>query len=313
MDVTAAPCRAEPPADFRRRLDSPERTPAATQGKLPRLLDRWPGRGRLHPTGRQRVAAAAASAHCSSRRHRCFVASFPGDGGGMRLRRAALSGRAQAPSSRNEVEWSEQDYVSGLGGRVTAPSNGLVGGIRRREEGPSIPDTPAAQERTMRVKHTLMRAVRREVNWIQAAENAAGRRRTRRRAEAMTCTSILSNSSRSVATCARARAVPPPVRRSSCSRTYAVAASNTRSWWAMSVEPRDQAEPAIGRLEQHRAAVGLALGTSKVAVSGRSKRSGNNRHGVVVGWRTRRPPSVEVGCIDTAFLPHGGLRVDYDS
>ena len=38
--------------------------------------------------------------------------------------------------------------------------------------------------------------------------NAAGRRSTSRRTEAMTCTPIFSSSSRSVATCARAQAVP---------------------------------------------------------------------------------------------------------
>jgi len=44
------------------------------------------------------------------------------------------------------------------------------GGIRDREEGLAMPGTPTVQERTMRVREVLMRAVQREISWIQAAE-----------------------------------------------------------------------------------------------------------------------------------------------
>jgi hypothetical protein len=57
----------------------------------------------------------------------------------------------------------------------------------------------------------------------------------------------------------------------------------------------------------------LALGTSNAAVSGRSKSSGNSRHGVVIGSPTRRPPSLEEKRLDNAFLPCGGLLVRYVS
>src|SRR5262245_17918982 len=38
------------------------------------------------------------------------------------------------------------------------------------EEGLAMPATPTVQERTMRVREVLMRAVQREITWIQAAE-----------------------------------------------------------------------------------------------------------------------------------------------
>ncbi len=49
--------------------------------------------------------------------------------------------------------------------------------------------------------------------------NVVGSRSTRRRTEPTTCTPILSRSSRSVATCARAHAVPRAASRSSCINT----------------------------------------------------------------------------------------------
>jgi transposase len=45
-----------------------------------------------------------------------------------------------------------------------------VDGIRQREEGLAMPGTPTVQERTMRVREVLMRAVQREISWIQAAD-----------------------------------------------------------------------------------------------------------------------------------------------
>src|SRR2546426_3578285 len=57
----------------------------------------------------------------------------------------------------------------------------------------------------------------------------------------------------------------------------------------------------------------LALGTSNVAVTGRSNSSGNSTQGVVIMSRTRRPPSVKESCLNTAFLSHGGLRATHSS
>ena len=57
----------------------------------------------------------------------------------------------------------------------------------------------------------------------------------------------------------------------------------------------------------------LAFGRSNRAVNGRSQRSGNSRHGVVVESRTRRPPSVKEKRLNNAFLPRGGLLVGYPS
>jgi transposase len=42
--------------------------------------------------------------------------------------------------------------------------------VSGREEGLAMPDTPTVQERTMRVREVLVRAVQREISWIQAAD-----------------------------------------------------------------------------------------------------------------------------------------------
>src|SRR5437870_10692814 len=52
---------------------------------------------------------------------------------------------------------------------------------------------------------------------------------------------------------------------------------------------------------------------SNWARSGLPNTSWNSTHCVVVEWRTRRPPSVKESCVNTAFLPHGGLRFPYSS